>query len=60
MGAMLVDVCNSRLTNLKPEDFYIENLAITPSNVVIRRSVLDHVGHFAPQPIGLEDLGTLC
>ena len=46
---------NSKLTNIEPKDFYIENLAITPSNVVIRRSVLDRVGYFAPQPIGLED-----
>ena len=46
---------NSKLTNLNPEDFYIENLAVTPSNVVIRRSVLDCVGHFDLQPIGLED-----
>ncbi len=54
-GSYTEQYSNSKLTNLKPEDFYIENLAITPSNVVIRRSVLDRVGHFAPQPIGLED-----
>lgn len=54
-GSYTKQYSNSKLTNLKPEDFYIENLAITPSNVVIRRSVLDRVGHFAPQPIGLED-----
>ena len=54
-GSYTRQYSNSKLTNLKPEDFYIENLAITPSNVVIRRSVLDHVGYFAPQPIGLED-----
>ena len=46
---------NSKLTNIGPEDFYIENLAITPSNVVIRRSLLDQVGHFVSQPEGLED-----
>ncbi len=54
-GSYTKQYSNSKLTNLKPEDFYIENLAITPSNVVIRRSVLDRVGHFAPQLIALED-----
>jgi glycosyltransferase involved in cell wall biosynthesis len=54
-GSYTKQYSNSKLTNLKPEDFYIENLAITPSNVVIRRSLLDQVGHFIPQPKGLED-----
>ena len=54
-GSYTKQYSNSKLTNLKPEDFYIENLAITPSNVVIRRSVLDRVGQFVSHPGGLED-----
>ena len=54
-GSCTQQYSNAKLTDLNPEDFYIENLVVTPSNVVIRRSVLDLVGHFAPQPIGLED-----
>ena len=54
-GSYTQQCSNSKLTNLNPEDFYIENLVVTPSNVVIRRSVLDQVGHFVPQLICLED-----
>ena len=55
VGSYTRQYSNSKLTNIKPEDFYIENLAITPSNVVIRRSLLDQVGYFISQPKGLED-----
>jgi glycosyltransferase involved in cell wall biosynthesis len=54
-GSYTGQYSNSKLTNLNPEDFYIENLAVTPSNVVIRRSILDVLGHFNPQLRGLED-----
>ena len=46
---------NSKLTNFKPEDFYVENLVVTPSNVVIRRSTIDSVGHFELKLNGSED-----
>jgi glycosyltransferase involved in cell wall biosynthesis len=47
---------NSKLTNFCHQDFYLENHAITPSNVVIRRSVLKSVGAFNPEfSNGLED-----
>ena len=46
---------NSKLTNFKPEDFYVENLVVTPSNVVIRRSTIDSVGYFELKLNGSED-----
>ena len=46
---------NSKLTNLNPEDFYVENPVVTPSNVVVRRSIIDSVGHFEAKLKGSED-----
>ena len=54
-GSYTKQYSNSKLTHFKPEDFYIENPVVTPSNVVIRRSLLDQVGYFVSHPGGLED-----
>ena len=54
-GSYTKQYSNSKLTNLNPEDFYIENPVVTPSNVVIRRSTLDVVGYFSPQLNGSAD-----
>ena len=54
-GSYTQQYSNSKLTNLNPEDFYIENLVVTPSNVVIRRSILDLVGYFSPELSGSAD-----
>jgi glycosyltransferase involved in cell wall biosynthesis len=54
-GALTGQYSRSKLTQLQPEDFYIENQAITPSNVVIRRSVLESVGDFQLALHGSED-----
>jgi glycosyltransferase involved in cell wall biosynthesis len=54
-GSYTYQYSNAKLTNLNPEDFYIENPVVTPSNVVIRRSVFDLVGHFALQLRSSED-----
>lgn len=37
---------NSRLVNLTPKHLYYENSIVTPSNAVIRRSVLEQIGLF--------------
>ena len=54
-GSYTKQCSNSKLTNLNPEDFYVENLVITPSNVVVRRSIIDSVGHFEIKLKGSED-----
>ncbi len=54
-GALTGQYSRSKLTPLQPEDFYMENQAITPSNVVIRRSVLEQVGNFQLALHGSED-----
>ena len=54
-GSYTKQCSNSKLTSLNPEDFYVENLVITPSNVVVRRSTIDSVGHFELQLNGSED-----
>jgi glycosyltransferase involved in cell wall biosynthesis len=46
---------HSKLTQLQPQDFYLENHAITPSNVVIRRSTIQTVGFFNSQINGVAD-----
>jgi glycosyltransferase involved in cell wall biosynthesis len=38
---------NSRLSEIQPHQLFYENLLVTPSNAVIRRSVLEHVGGFS-------------
>ena len=45
-GSYTNQYSNAKLTNLNPEDFYIENPVVTPSNFVVRRSLVERVGHF--------------
>lgn len=54
-GSYTKQCSNSKLKNLNPEDFYIENIVVTPSNVVVRRSLMDSVGYFDLQLNGSED-----
>jgi hypothetical protein len=55
-GSTMGQTSHSKLIDISPQDFYLENHAITPSNVVIRRSVLKSVGAFNPKfSNGLED-----
>ena len=54
-GTYTKQCSNSKLTRLNPEDFYVESPVVTPSNVVVRRSLLDSVGHFDLQLNGTAD-----
>lgn len=45
----------SRLFNIAPEHLYYENLIITPSNAVIRRTIFDSIGGFDSNLCGTED-----
>jgi glycosyltransferase involved in cell wall biosynthesis len=47
---------NSRLYKIKTEHLYYENLVITPSNAVIRRSVIENTDGFDPNLCGTEDM----
>jgi glycosyltransferase involved in cell wall biosynthesis len=47
---------NLRLKNIQPQHFYQDNLACTPSNVVIRRVVLQEIGGFDSDLSGLADI----
>lgn len=46
---------NPRLSNITPKHLYEENPAITPSNAVIRRDVLDQIGGFDRELSGYAD-----
>lgn len=45
-----------RLKNILPQHFYQDNLACTPSNVVVRREVLQEIGGFDSDLSGLADI----
>jgi glycosyltransferase involved in cell wall biosynthesis len=47
---------NLRLRNIKIQHLYYENLACTPSNVVVRRAVLPDTGGFDGGLSGFEDM----
>jgi glycosyltransferase involved in cell wall biosynthesis len=47
---------NSRLDKINPEHLYYENLVVTPSNAVIRRSVFENTDGFDPNLYGTEDM----
>ncbi len=54
-GGLTGTYSNSRLQGIEPTHLFYENLLVTPSNAVIRRSVFDQVGGFDRDLSGTED-----
>jgi glycosyltransferase involved in cell wall biosynthesis len=55
-GSLTGQCSNLRLRNIRSEHLYRENLICTPSNAVIRRSVLEQVGGFNKCLSGYADI----
>jgi glycosyltransferase involved in cell wall biosynthesis len=54
-GTLTGRYSTSRLRNIEPVHLFYENLLITPSNAIIRRSVFEQVGEFDCELSGAED-----
>jgi glycosyltransferase involved in cell wall biosynthesis len=54
-GSLTGSYSKSRLHQIEPAHLFYENLLITPSNAVIRRSVFEQVGGFDCELSGTED-----